>query len=167
MQIEQIVSNELHLGQQLNKSVENDRANFALLLALMSGDVEDQAQFHLQSNAATDVDCHSTSLRDQFEVPPLQTLVADPLGELQSLKCTQMINDRGLQDIRLSHCLNPEPLSFELGKKHGIDSDVVDNMGLSALRKFTSQPSQPLIEQLIPDSIIALQQNYSAQLVNH
>ena len=166
MQIEQIVSNELHLGQQLNKSVENDRANFALLLALMSGDVEDQAQFHLQSDTPV-TENEIAPLRDQFEVPPLQTLVADPLGELQSLKCTQMINDSGLLDVRLSHCLNPEPLSFTLGKKHGVDSDVVDNRGLSTLRKFTSQPSQPLIEQLIPDSIIALQQNYSAQLVNH
>lgn len=166
MQIERILSNELQLGQQLNTSVVDDRANFSLLLALMSQDVQDQAQFHLESyNHQQDVQSKSnSSLQDQFPVPPQQPLVSDQTGEVQSLEAGELVNTHGLVAARLRHCLTPEPLSFELGKKHGIAADVFDNMELMTARRFSGEYQSTEIERIIPDIIIGQQQNYAATL---
>jgi hypothetical protein len=163
MQIERILSNELQLGQQLNTSVVDDRANFSLLLALMSQDVQDQAQFHLESNKQQAVQSDS-SLQDQFPVPTQQPLVSDLSGEVQSLEGGELANTHGLVAARLRHCLTPEPLSFELGKKHGIAADVFENMDLMTARRFSGEYQSTEIERIIPDIIIGQQQTYAAAL---
>lgn len=165
MQIEQILSNELQLGQQLNRSVVDDRANFALLLALMSSDIEDQAQFHLEANNDNQPDSFQQALRARLEVPELQALVADGCGEQQSLLTGRIASEQGLLDARLRHCIIPEPLSFELGKKHGIAGEIFDNLDPMTAKKFSGDYEPDAIAKILPDAIIARQQNYSANLI--
>jgi len=164
MQIERILSNELQLGQQLNSSVVNDRANFSLLLALMSQDVQDQAQFHLASNTTIASTDDKPSLADEFSVPSPQPLISDFEGETQSLECGLLAKEQGLLAARLRHCLAPEPLSFELGKKHGIAADVFDSLDVITAQRFTGDYQTQQFERLIPDVVIGQQQNYAAAL---
>jgi len=147
MQVEQIICNELQLGQQLNKSVVEDRANFALLLSLMSQDIEDQAQFHLAADKDDLSDSFQLALRVQFEVPQLQPLVADSSGELQSLNSGRVASEHGLLDARLRHCIAPEPLSFDLGKKFGIASEIYENLDIMAAKKFSGEYQPESIAQ--------------------
>lgn len=164
MQVEQILSNELQLGPQLNKSVVDDRANFALLLALMSQDVEDQAQFHFGANKIQLTDSSQLSLRSTLEVPRQQALIANGMGEQQSLNLGRIASERQ-HDARLLHCIAPEPLSFELGKTRGIASEVFENLDYMTAKKFSGQYKAESIPTLVPDDIIAQQQNYAAQLI--
>jgi len=164
MQIERILSNELQLGQQLSSSVVDDRANFSLLLSLMSQDVQDQAQFHLASNKQSPATDTEHLLSDEFSVPPTQPLVSDLAGEIQSLECGLLAKEHGLLAARLRHCLTPEPLSFDLDKKHGIAADVFDNLDVITAQRFIGEYQPQQFERLMPDVVIGQQQNYAAAL---
>ncbi|WP_298775872.1 VC2046/SO_2500 family protein [uncultured Shewanella sp.] len=64
--------NELTLGSRLNLAVGNNRrGEFGLLLALLSAEQQDMAQFHIKPSATEQDD------RAEFNLPPKQLLVAD------------------------------------------------------------------------------------------
>ena len=164
MPIESIISNELQLGQQLNHSVVGERAKFALLLALMSPNVEEQAQFHLVSNRDVIDNQGTPNLAHQFKVARAQALVSDDEGELQSLQTGQLAIEHSVIDARFKHCLNPEPLSFKLDKTQGIERDVFDNLDFVAARKLSGHYHIDPIEKVVVNDLIERQQTYAAQL---
>ena len=78
MQIDGILTNEAQLGNQLAVSVdENRRSDFSLLLAMLSHDAIDFAQFHLpheeQPNPYTEIN-GNTDLRIKLGAGPAQPL---------------------------------------------------------------------------------------------
>lgn len=71
MQVSQALINELQLGTRLNASVEaNRRGEFGLLLAMLSTDSRDMAQFQINKELSVE-----QKLYKQFELPPAQDLV--------------------------------------------------------------------------------------------
>ena len=165
MQVEQILASELTLGQKLNNSVKlGNRANFDLLLSMLSPDVCEQSQFHLASQESQSVS-DVQSLRQQFQLPRAQHLNAGSDDELQSLALAKVAQEQGMLSARLSHCINPEALSFSLDKRCGLDRQVFDNLDKHCVAKFNPNTAPELPKNIDIVDILARQQDYLAELV--
>jgi len=163
MQIASLLTNELELGQKLNHSVETgDQANFALLLSMLSKDVCQQSQFSFDTQVYPDDS--SPSLREQFELPRAQQLVAQDSDELQSLALAKLAQEQGLLAMRLSHCVNPEALCFGLDKTHDIDTQVFDNLDMHTAARFAKQKAPKQVSDIDITQLLNAQQDYGAQL---
>jgi len=163
MQVASLVTSELQLGQQINRSVETgERANFALLLALLSEDVAEQDQFHFeQGDNAIEAD----SLLSSIDIPRAQHLIGNEQDEAQSLALGKLAQEQGTLAVRLSHCINPEALSFDLDKKYGIDTQVFDNLNMYSATKLSGETVARPTPKIDLVSVVATQQHYSAALI--
>jgi len=163
MQIASLLTNELQLGQKLNQSVEaGDKANFALLLSMLSKDVCQQGQFTFESQSP--LNDSPLSLRDKLELPPAQRLVATNEDGEQSLALAKLAQEEGLLAMRLGHCINPEALCFALDKTHDIDTQVYDNLDCHTAARFQQQQSAKQVVDIDITQLLNAQQNYGAQL---
>jgi len=166
MTIASLVTSELQLGQQLNRSIETgDGADFSLLLAMLSKDVCDQDQFHFEQQQS----------KLQFgsvipEVGRAQHLVGSEDDEGQSLALGQLAQEQGVLAVRLSHCLNPEALSFKLDRRHDIDTQVFDNLDSHTAAKFVGQLNEKSSPKITPKinlaNLLNAQQQYAACLID-
>ncbi len=165
MLVGDLLTSELQLGQQLNQSVAGDqRADFSLLLAMLSSDICDQSQFHINEPQKSNTDSPETDLWKKFELPAAQKLVATSDDGQYSLDVGKLASDQGIVAARLAHCLNPEPMCYQLDRKHNIDSIVFDNLDYVTAAKFTGQVTKIIPEKIDLDQLIANQQAYQAQL---
>ncbi len=163
MQIESLLTSELQLGQQLNKSVKTgERADFALLLAMLSPDVSEQDQFHFET---TDTVEKKESLSELFEVPRAQHLTASGNDQEQSLALGKLAQEQGTLAARLSHCLNPEALSFALDKTHDIDRQVYDSLDYHTAANFSGKHSRAKPADIDLAKVLFAQKDYQAQLI--
>ncbi|MCG9755603.1 hypothetical protein L1D40_10305 [Shewanella insulae] len=106
MRTSQLIINENQLGTRLNQAiVDHRRGEFGLLLAMLSNDARDMAQFHLDDQAG-DIEA---KLKRQFELPEAQALTsALHLGEDKDN--SEQFHQSGLCGFHLQQYLNPEPL---------------------------------------------------------
>ncbi|QSX31639.1 queD-like protein [Shewanella cyperi] len=105
MQIASPLINELQCGERLNHAIEHGRrGEFALLLAMLSQDARDMAQFTLGEEGTVDA-----KLRRQFELPPAQTLVAD-VADDSLVNNGGEFHELGLRGFALQQALKPEAL---------------------------------------------------------
>jgi hypothetical protein len=106
MQIESTLVNELQIGSRLNVAIENNRrGEFGLLLAMLSVDARDMAQFQL------DNDVESTQkLRQQFSVPQPQLLVDDISIHPDTIDNAMLFQQQGARQFQLQQALTPEAL---------------------------------------------------------
>ncbi|MCE9678542.1 hypothetical protein LZP69_04955 [Shewanella sp. AS1] len=113
MQSNQLLINEVNLGTRLNQAVGMARrGEFALLLAMLSNDVCDMAQFHLQ-----ECDNKLQALRQKFQLPPPQPYVADLSlnAVVDNSACfhhslEEQSHTSNLTGFHLQHYLTPEAL---------------------------------------------------------
>jgi len=164
MQITSLLSSELQLGQQLNQSVEGgDNANFALLLSMLSNDVCQQSQFNLPRQDAPSV--IAQSMRDKFELPVEQTLLASDHDGEKSLALGKVAQEEGMTAAWFNHCLNPDALSFVTDKKYGIDTQVFDNLDSHCAARFTNTDTSQELAKIDLVSLLSRQQAYQAHLI--
>ncbi|KVX01262.1 VC2046/SO_2500 family protein [Shewanella frigidimarina] len=106
MQIESTLVNELQIGSRLNVAIENNRrGEFGLLLAMLSIDARDMAQFQL------DNDVESTQkLRQRFSVPQPQLLVDDISVHPDTIDNAMIFQQQGARQFQLQQALTPEAL---------------------------------------------------------
>ena len=165
MQPVDLLVNELQLGQQLNQAVSRgERSDFGLLLAMLSADVRDQAQFHLET-PKEEVLFEQAALRERFQLPKEQSLVADEAGEAHSLALGQVAQEQGLAAARLEQALSPEPLTYELHRREGLAMEVYDNLEFQTAAKFTGRDKVPELDTVDFNALLKAQQSYNAQLV--
>ncbi|WP_028775100.1 VC2046/SO_2500 family protein [Shewanella waksmanii] len=106
MRTNELLINESHLGTRLNGAVSGARrGEFALLLALMSSDARDMAQFLARSND----DADTNKLRAQFELGPEQPIVTH-FEQAQVIDNSGEYQRAGLAAFRLKQSLRPEAL---------------------------------------------------------
>lgn len=164
MQVAELLVNELQLGQQLNHAVsEGQRGEFGLLLAMLSKDVQDQAQFHLEDTS--EVLFEQPKLREQFQLPPEQPLVADEMGESYSLALGQVAQQQGLTAARLMHASQPAALDYEMGMREGLSEEIFDNLGPHTAARFTGKTKVPTQAPVDIEQLVRQQQEYTADLV--
>ncbi|MEO2279154.1 VC2046/SO_2500 family protein [Pseudoalteromonas pernae] len=139
MQIESILSNELQLGTQLNKCVqEQRRGDFAWLLASISHDALDFAQFHLPvcDNTAAQVD--EQQLRMQLGAARARPCAPEHFNIVLTQNQCEYIST-GLRDsLRLQDCLAPTPLAIRNDLKH-IPLPIIDNCEPRVQAKYQDQ----------------------------
>ncbi|MGL5392328.1 MAG: VC2046/SO_2500 family protein [Shewanella sp.] len=131
MQIAVPLVNEAQLGSRLNAAIEhNRRGEFALLLALLSVDARDMAQFHWQQQREAE-----QSLRHQFDLPPVAPLVADlSLGEAV-IDNSALFLQASPRAFQLQQAMQPEALVIRGSEPLGL-AEALSNCD------FTTQQRQ-------------------------
>jgi hypothetical protein len=143
----QILVHELQLGEQLNESVHSARrADFSLLLAMLTDDVQSHSQFSLP-RTVTDVKIsNDATLRKEFEVPEKAALSLDKNQTTSLFDQSKLIQQNNLAELRLSNALSPKPLAFRDDKNH-ITQQILSNTSLYCQKKFNQQKNNELLEE--------------------
>jgi hypothetical protein len=146
MQIGDLLITESQLSTRLNKSVhEQRRGEFSLLLAMLSHDVLDFSQFHLPKTEIENSIIDEDSLRKQFGAGPKQPLAPDEfnmlIGQFNASLIAKSAEHSGMSDIKLRHCLNPEPLTIRDDVTH-IPVNIIDNCELAVRRRLKNTETQ-------------------------
>jgi hypothetical protein len=134
-----ILVHELQLGEQLNESVHSDRrADFSLLLAMLSDDVQQHSQFSLPQTVNKVVNVDDTTLRKEFQLPNKAPLALSEKSDISIFDQAKLIKKTSLAGLHLSNVLQPKPLAFRDDKKH-ITEQVLSNTSLYCQKKFNQQ----------------------------
>ncbi len=101
-----LLVDELQLDCRLNHAIASgDRADFALLLSMLSQDVCDSPQF------SDDVDANKREdLRAHFELPKPQEQFSKAEDFDRASSLSDLLHQGSINDVFLSNCLRPEPL---------------------------------------------------------
>ncbi|GAA60212.1 hypothetical protein P20652_2076 [Pseudoalteromonas sp. BSi20652] len=121
------------------------REEFSFLLAILSQDVLDFSQFHLPKADIENLFVDEDALRKQFGAGPKQPLAPDKFDMLigQHNASLLVINGEhsGMSDIKLAHCLDPEPLTIRNDASY-IPLNVLDNCELAVRRRIKGSETQ-------------------------
>ncbi|MFB0981783.1 MAG: VC2046/SO_2500 family protein [Alteromonadaceae bacterium] len=135
----QILVHELQLGEQLNESVHSARrADFSLLLAMLSDDVQSHSQFFLPKTVTNVKNTNDATLRKEFELPENAPLSLDENHTTSIFNQAELIQNNNLAELHLSNVLSPKPLAFRDDKKH-ITQKIISNTSLYCQKKFNQQ----------------------------
>ncbi|ABM00029.1 VC2046/SO_2500 family protein [Shewanella amazonensis] len=105
MQIAAGLVNESQVGDRLARAVEEGRrGDFGLILAMLSQDARDFAEFCLSGDESVE-----QKLQKHFELPPQQPLVAKP-GAEDCMDNSGVFRTFGKKAFHLSQALLPEPV---------------------------------------------------------
>ncbi|GAA0782381.1 MULTISPECIES: VC2046/SO_2500 family protein [Pseudomonadati] len=144
MQIESLLINELQLGSRLNAAVEHQRrGEFALLLALLSADSSDMAQFQFDKDLTI-----NQKLYKKFELPQPQALVDDLSTSSQHKDNSLVFHSHGLRQFHLQQNLSPEAMVIRGKHQDGI-AQVLSNTSVLIKSKYeNNQVSPELLEDM-------------------
>jgi hypothetical protein len=133
--IEQVLSHELQLGELLNHSVQQHRrADFALLLAMLTDDVTEHSQFHLPSTHSLEAEHSDQYYRKLFSVAEPAPLAIEQPEQFSQFNQAQYIQQQSLTNIQLSQALKAKPLA-QRDNKMFIDADILANTSLHCQRR--------------------------------
>ncbi len=139
MQLDGILLNETQLDASLSRCVaEQRRSDFAMLLAMLSHDALDFAEFHLPKSAAIQPESNEARLRASLGAGPVQPLAPENFEITIGQDNAAKLMSQGMAEIRLAQCLNPEPLAIRDDKKH-IPLQVIDNCELAVRRRHLNK----------------------------
>jgi hypothetical protein len=135
-----VLLHELQLGEQLNESVvQTRRADFSLMLAMLTEDVREQSQFILpKTDQPTDSDTSNSALRKEFNLPPKASLGLSSTDDIVQFNQAKSIQDNNVADIRLTNALRKKPLAFRDNRLH-IETEVLQNTSLLCQLKHQQQ----------------------------
>lgn len=121
---------ELQLGEQLNHCVHSERrADFALMLSMLTDDVLAHSQFKLPYTENTPAETTEDTLRKTFELPKKQRLALESLTQITEFSQAHLIEQQQLPTLHLTQALMPKPLAFRDDKTH-ISATVLSNTRL-------------------------------------
>ena len=99
---DKVLVDELQLGNRLNESVASgDRADFQLLLSMLSADVCDAPQFNRKLSQK-----EPENLRERFALGKEQRFYADKQDFSKGIIQSQLLHDEGMGAVFLNDCLN-------------------------------------------------------------
>lgn len=122
---------ELQLGEQLNHCVtDTRRADFSLMLAMLSEDVREHSQFLLPKAAETEVvEYNNRMMRKSFNLPDKAPLALSSVDEIKQFNQAQAIADDNMVSVKLANAMTPNALAFRDNKKH-INTEIIENTNL-------------------------------------
>ncbi|MBR9727257.1 VC2046/SO_2500 family protein [Shewanella intestini] len=98
--------NELQLGSRLNQDIREDRrGDFGLILAMLSEDARDMAQFSVEAHLSAD-----EKLTKQLQLPPAKPLLHDLSQAQEVVDHAQAFQTHGQAQFNLEQALRPEPV---------------------------------------------------------
>lgn len=111
---------ELQLGQRLNNDLSaQDRADFALMLSMLSKDLLDQP---ISLKARID-QIPVENYRDYFNLQPEQRKYAEHDDFVRADMMSETFAESGHREVFLNECIRSEPL---VPIKHDLDPDVIN-----------------------------------------
>ncbi|MGL5162989.1 MAG: VC2046/SO_2500 family protein [Plesiomonas shigelloides] len=120
-----VLTDELQLNGRLPTAIEQgQRKDFALLLAMLSANVCDQAQFQMP---APETQAASLNL----PVPPKSRLYGHNVDMQWADQRTQAFHQGGLASTWLLECLQPDPLIYPPQNTAGLKPEVYHNLSLT------------------------------------
>jgi hypothetical protein len=132
----EILIHELQLGEQLNESVHSARrADFSLLLAMLSDDVRSHSQFSLPKTVPNIKNTNDETLRKEFELPDKAPLSLNESHTTAIFNQAELIQSNNLAELHLTNVLSPKPLAFRDDKKY-ITQHVINNTSLYCQKMY-------------------------------
>ncbi len=126
MKVEELLINERQLGNKLSSAVnQSRRADFGLLLSMLSQNVVDQAVFNLPKDEQFDLS-KTEELAKRFNVQPAIKFSGTSSSAEQALSMNRLLRDGGLASVKLSHYMELEPVAPRDDKAY-IGTEVIGN----------------------------------------
>ena len=139
MEIDTLLVNESQLGAQLNHCVhEKRRSDFSLMLAMLSQDVRDFSEFQQDEEKKAEQINTDNDLRSFFELPDPEPLALKSLEDVPSFNQAATVESELFDDVRLSQCIAPKPLSFRDDKSY-IPTQIKANLSLCQQHRLAHQ----------------------------
>ncbi|MCW8346718.1 hypothetical protein MD535_11990 [Vibrio sp. ZSDZ65] len=138
--------NELQCGTSLSRAVvQGRRADFALLLSMLSNDSRETSVIEDVDSAITD----EAVLKKRFDVPTAQKLSGSLDDYDNSAAIAHQFHQGGLASAKLRHYSSPEPLSFQPTHTQGLTEEVYQNLSGHTRRQLThGAPHQQQVDVL-------------------
>lgn len=134
---------ELQLGEQLNHCViETRRADFSLMLAMLTEDVREQSQFLVpQPQETTDTVYTNSSMRKELNLPNIAPIALTSLEDIAQFNQAEIIKNNAMASLQLANAIQPKPLAFRDDSKH-ISNEIMGNTSLFTQLKHKQAQSQ-------------------------
>jgi len=156
---------ELQLGEQLNESVHQARrADFSLMLAMLSNDVREQSQFILPQHKEAEQQLDDMVLRKQLDLPEPAPLAIKDLKEINAYNQGKSIAENDVATIHLSNCLVPKPLAFRNDVKH-VAQEVMSNTTLVCQAKHAQEKTDAVLNKRLAMNVEGWLKNIQTSLV--
>ena len=145
MQVKPVIRNELQMDSQLCRSVhEARRGDFAWLLASLSADALDFAQFHLPKSVLESHQVDEQQLRLRLGAAPAKPTALPDYQIDRAQHDRALLAQSSMTTLRLKECLTPEPLAVRDDKTY-VPLPIIDNCDPSVQAKHHRQ-YEPLNE---------------------
>ena len=134
-----ILANELQLGSQLNECIhDNRRSHFSLMLAMLTEDVREHAQFLLPKIDNAEKTTNDNTLRKFFNVNEPAPLALKNMEQINDFNQADLIVNNTLTELRLHNVLNPMPLAFRDDHTY-INTDVINNTSVHCQQRLSKE----------------------------
>ncbi|CAH9051689.1 hypothetical protein PSECIP111951_01620 [Pseudoalteromonas holothuriae] len=141
MQLGVILTREDQLGSALSVSVaEHRRADFAMLLSMLSQDALDFSQFNLPQAQLDEADLSESALKKELQIGPQQTLAPEQFDMLIGQHNAKLLEKGSLTTLKLKQYLAPEPMTIRDDKAH-IPFAIIDNCDLPVRKRLEAMKS--------------------------
>ncbi|MCE9687686.1 queD-like protein [Shewanella sp. AS16] len=159
MQIDVPLVNEAQIGSRLNLAVESDRrGEFGLLLALLSTDARDMAQFHWQAELD-----QQQKLQRSFQLPPAEVLVADLSAGQPVVDNARAFGADGIKGFQLQQALMPEALVIRGQRDTGLN-DALNNSGHLTRLRHQAALSMPASKPVDLAELLTMQRQWGQRV---
>lgn len=144
---------DVQLGDNLHQAVaQGRRSDFALMLALLSGDATETTPLNPPYPEKTTED----HLRQALNLPPPDRLVAEEKDYELCGSQADSFHRAGIASAKLNHCVAPSALHFPAVGTHGLGEDVYHNLSGHQRRQldhenntFSGLSTAALYDQLV------------------
>ncbi|WP_375750683.1 VC2046/SO_2500 family protein [Vibrio sp. HN007] len=145
MQVQEAIAdiqiNELNFGSQINNAVElGNRSDFALLLAMLSGDAREIEPIEYLD---TTVDSEN-DIRIRLGVNPSQPLSSSKETYSKGAAISHNFHSGGIESARLQNGLCPDALAYVAENTQGLGEDVYRNLSEREQKLAANKPISPM-----------------------
>jgi len=151
VKIDSVLTHELQLGEKLNHSVQQHRrADFSLMLAMLTDDVREYSQFRLPQTQSDTPKYDDHYYRKLFALPEPTNLAVNHRSQLAQFNQAELAQQQRFDDIRLRQALHAKPLAIR-DDPHYIDDEIISNCSVHCQQRIKlATPETPILEDSEP-----------------
>lgn len=158
--INSIITNELNFASDLGHAVERgNRADFALLLSMLSRDVRDIEPVEPFDTATESEE----QLRIRLGVTKAQPLLSDENSYTHGAEIARHFHSGGMQSARLQSELTPDALAYRPHNTMGFDEEVYRNLSGHELNQLQQPARNPASTHNLYQKLVVAQRSDQLQ----
>jgi hypothetical protein len=137
-----LLINEIQLDSKLSSSIhQGRRADFALMLAMLSEDVREHSQFLLPQSEQSANEVSEEQLRKQFQLPEPAPLAVKSPEDIKKFNQAQLVISHRIADLHLHNTLLPPPLHLRNDANY-IAPEILENTSVHCQRRYKTKAKQ-------------------------